>query len=172
MDSSSSSSAATSLHIAMAALVGASIMAVSAFYIHKRSVDQVLNRLTELRRTGEKRSLIEQSDDEDDGGEEEEKDDESEFVSDGDVVPGRTIGGGGVSRSVDEKFRWSNRMSSSLPNVAFGHRGWAREDGDFDRGSDFRAQGFSSSLDKLNYIALGLPPLRTDQRHGILYLAI
>ncbi|GLT64239.1 hypothetical protein SLA2020_367450 [Shorea laevis] len=55
MDSSSSScsfssSTSSSLHLAMAALVGASLMAISAFYIHKRSVDQVLQRLIDIRR--------------------------------------------------------------------------------------------------------------------------
>ncbi|KAI3905779.1 hypothetical protein MKW92_028605 [Papaver armeniacum] len=39
-----------SLQLAMAAFVGASLMAVSAFYIHKRSVDQILQRLIEIRK--------------------------------------------------------------------------------------------------------------------------
>ncbi|KAM1352697.1 hypothetical protein ACFX14_032319 [Malus domestica] len=50
MDSSSASSApsASSVHLAMAAFIGASLMAISAFYIHKCSVDQVLERLIEF----------------------------------------------------------------------------------------------------------------------------
>ncbi|WJX56660.1 AMP deaminase [Trifolium repens] len=41
MDPSSSSSPSLpqSLHLAMAALLGASFMAISAFYIHRRTVD-------------------------------------------------------------------------------------------------------------------------------------
>ncbi|KAM1925933.1 hypothetical protein ACFX13_033166 [Malus domestica] len=50
MDSSSASSApsASSVHLAMAAFIGTSLMAISAFYIHKRSIDQVLERLIEF----------------------------------------------------------------------------------------------------------------------------
>lgn len=53
MNSSSSSSSvkdASVLQLAMAALLGASVMAVSAFYIHKRSVDQVLKQTLNSRR--------------------------------------------------------------------------------------------------------------------------
>ncbi|KAM1034541.1 hypothetical protein PS1_038235 [Malus domestica] len=52
MDSSSSSLApsASSVHLAMAAFVGASLMAISAFYTHKRNVDQVIERFIEFRR--------------------------------------------------------------------------------------------------------------------------
>ncbi|POO00043.1 AMP deaminase [Trema orientale] len=170
MESSSSSSATSPIHIAMAALVGASIMAVSAFYIHKRSVDQVLDRLTELRRDGGKRFASERLDDDEEEGEEEEGgeelEDEAEFGSDGEMGFDRKSWGRSLSRSVDEKFLRFYRMSSSLPNVALGNSDWVQENGNFDFGSNFRAQGFSSSLDKLNHIPLGLPPLRTDQRHG------
>lgn len=40
----------SSAQLAVAALFGASVMAISAFYIHKRSVDQVLDRLINIRR--------------------------------------------------------------------------------------------------------------------------
>ena len=169
---SSSASAASSLHMAMAALVGSSIMAVSAFYIHKRSVDQVLHRLTERRRNVGSRSYIQRTDDDEEEVEDEEEeedgefDDEAEFGSDYDLVAGRKIGGRGFSRSVDEKFVRNYRMSSSLPNVALANRDWVQEGSNFGRGSNFRAHEFSSSLDKLNYMPFGLPPLRTDQRHG------
>ncbi|OVA12017.1 Adenosine/AMP deaminase domain [Macleaya cordata] len=53
MDSSCPS--ASSLQLAMAAFVGASLMAISAFYIHKRSVDQILERLIELHSEIERR---------------------------------------------------------------------------------------------------------------------
>ena len=162
--SSSSSSLTSSLHLAMAALVEASIMAISAFYIHKRSIDQVLNRLTELRRDGHNRFSNERLDKEEEEDEGNEKlDDEVKFGSDGEMGLDRKIWGRSLSRSVDEKFLRYYRMSSSLPNVALGNSDWVQEN------ANFRAQGFSSSLDKLNHIPLGLSPLRTDQRHGNLF---
>ncbi|TQE00843.1 hypothetical protein C1H46_013553 [Malus baccata] len=52
MDSSSASLAlsASSVNLAMAAFVDATLMAISAFYTHKRSVDQVIELLIEFRR--------------------------------------------------------------------------------------------------------------------------
>ncbi|XP_030480378.2 AMP deaminase [Cannabis sativa] len=163
MEPSCSPSAASSLHIAMAALVGASIMAISAFFIHRRSVDQVLDRLTELRREGGKRIVKERFDDEE--GEEEgaeEFENEAEFGADGEMGFDRR----NSMKSVDEKLLRHHRMSSSLPNVALGNYDWVEDNSKLDFAGNFRAQGFSSSLDKLNHIPLGLPPLRTDQRHG------
>ncbi|KAK6160032.1 hypothetical protein DH2020_003413 [Rehmannia glutinosa] len=43
-------SSVSPIQLTVAALFGASVMAISAFYIHKRSVDQVLDRLLNLRR--------------------------------------------------------------------------------------------------------------------------
>ncbi|KAD0955783.1 hypothetical protein E3N88_43510 [Mikania micrantha] len=43
------------IHFALATLFGASVMAISAFYIHKRSVDQVIDRLIKLRRRPDRR---------------------------------------------------------------------------------------------------------------------
>ncbi|XP_071705271.1 AMP deaminase-like [Rutidosis leptorrhynchoides] len=45
-----SSSPISSFHFALATLFGASVMAVSCFYIHSRCVDQVIDRLISLRR--------------------------------------------------------------------------------------------------------------------------
>ncbi|KAL5553976.1 hypothetical protein UlMin_041377 [Ulmus minor] len=161
--SSSSSSATSSLHLAMAALVGASIMAVSAFYIHKRSVDQVLNRIIELRRDGGKRVVSGEEEEEEDYGE---IDREAEIGPEGEVIAGgRRILGRNVSSSLDEKLVRAFRMSSSMPNVALENRDQGEEDENVNRRPSFRAPRFSSSLDKLNHVPLGLPPLRTDQRH-------
>ncbi|XP_060214505.1 probable AMP deaminase [Lycium barbarum] len=44
-----SSPSASEMQLAIAALFGASVMAISAFYLHKRSVDQVLDKLIKLR---------------------------------------------------------------------------------------------------------------------------
>lgn len=172
MDSSSSSSfsSTSSIHLAMAAFVGASLMAISAFYIHKRSVDQVLERLIELRRNAEGGRFAVEEDNEDEDEEEEEEeedgggDDVDEdggggFGSDEEMV----VVGRGLSRSVDDNFLRAFRMSSSLPNVAFGNNGWMDDDVKVDRLPNFRPR-FSSSL---NNIPSVLPPLRTDQRRGI-----
>ncbi|PQM36988.1 AMP deaminase isoform X2 [Prunus yedoensis var. nudiflora] len=167
MDSSSSSSApsTSSLHLAMAAFVGASLMAVSAFYIHKRSVDQVLQRLIEIRRKpsriSDNRSATE------DGGEESyiEDGEERGFESDGEVTD-VAIDRNMRPRSVHDKALQSYRISSSLPNVASRSTDWMEEEAKFDPAPNFRAPGFSSSLDKLNFIPSGLPLLRTDQRTG------
>lgn len=167
MDSSSSSSApsTSSLHLAMAAFVGASLMAVSAFYIHKRSVDQVLQRLIEIRRKpsriSDNRSATE------DGGEESyiEDGEERGFESDGEVTD-VAIDRNMRPRSLHDKALQSYRISSSLPNVASRSTDWMEEEAKFDPPPNFRAPGFSSSLDKLNFIPSGLPLLRTDQRTG------
>ncbi|ONI30669.1 hypothetical protein PRUPE_1G265900 [Prunus persica] len=168
MDSSSSSSSApstSSLHLAMAAFVGASLMAVSAFYIHKRSVDQVLQRLIEIRRKpsriSDNRSATE------DGREESyiEDGEERGFESDGEVTD-VAIDRNMRPRSVDDKALQSYRISSSLPNVASRSTDWMEEEAKFDPPPNFRPPRFSSSLDKLNFIPSGLPLLRTDQRTG------
>ncbi|PQQ00352.1 AMP deaminase isoform X2 [Prunus yedoensis var. nudiflora] len=167
MDSSSSSSApsTSSLHLAMAAFVGASLMAVSAFYIHKRSVDQVLQRLIEIRRKpsriSDNRSATEV------GGEESyiEDGEERGFESDGEVTD-VAIDRNMRPRSFHDKVLQSYRISSSLPNVASRSTDWMEEEAKFDPPPNFRAPGFSSSLDKLNFIPSGLPLLRTDQRTG------
>ncbi|KAK7274693.1 hypothetical protein RIF29_15790 [Crotalaria pallida] len=114
MDSSSSSSMPATLHLAMAALFGASFMALSAFYIHRRTVDQVLRRLTDIRRSSPRRNLNRQLDDQfyedgDDG------DDRLGFDSDA----GETVTG---VRSCPGSFRddvaiRASKSSTSLPNV-------------------------------------------------------
>lgn len=143
-------------------------MAISAFYIHKRSVDQVLQRLIELRRSSpEERLVVDEEDEEEEDNDDDNDDGEEGFGSDGYMAISRKTWGRSLSRSVDENFLRSYRISSSLPNVAFGNSDCVDEDGKFDRLPNFRAQGFSSSLDKLNSIPLGLPPLRTDQGRGI-----
>lgn len=140
-------------------------MAVSAFYIHKRSVDQVLQRLIEIRRKpsriSDNRSATE------DGGEESyiEDGEERGFESDGEVTD-VAIDRNMRPRSVDDKALQSYRISSSLPNVASRSTDWMEEEAKFDPPPNFRAPRFSSSLDKLNLIPSGLPLLRTDQRTG------
>jgi len=141
----------------MAALLGASFMAISAFYIHRRTVDQVLHRIIEIRRTrptDEPDSISEENYDEDDydddmtafeGGEEIETDtDERNYQ--------RTL-----SRSVDENMNFLRtvRVSSSMPDVVSATE-WFR-DGRRNR---------SSSHENLHSVPIGLPSLRTRSKHG------
>ncbi|PRQ41288.1 putative AMP deaminase [Rosa chinensis] len=173
MDSSSSSSSSTSsssaLNLAMAALVGASLMAVSAFYIHKRSVDQVIDRLIEIRRKPPPSRVRSEAADDDEEEEDyiEEEDGQQQqlhrgFGSDRDTVIDRKTT---PSRSFDEKSIHSYRISSSLPNADMRSGRLIDEDAKFDPLSNYRAPRFSSSADRLNFIPSGLPPLRTDQTH-------
>lgn len=163
------SSSARSLHLAMAAFLGASLMAVSAFYIHKRTVDQVLQRIIEIRRSPARSS------------DEPEQDDEERHNNDGGAGGGgdrrerhRSDAGGTdiernkdsariLSRSpVDENALRSRRISGSLPNVASSSRSdW------FDEQSEARA----SSADNLKFALPRLPPLRMDRREGMYSIA-
>ncbi|XVF02293.1 hypothetical protein REPUB_Repub04eG0163200 [Reevesia pubescens] len=168
----------TSLHLAMAALVGASLMAISAFYIHKRSVDQVIDRLIEIRREcplqGRRpRSCVVSDDEEEEneeemeyeeekGGQEEEKEEEMDESEKGGSLGHKTR----VSKAFDDKMEVlrSSLISSSMPNVALRNE-WFEEDAKFDQAVRERVQTCSaSSLDKLNFIPSGLPPLQTSRR--------
>lgn len=161
----------------MAALVGASLMAISAFCIHKRSVDQVIDRLIEIRhecppQRRRPRSRV---------FSDEEEEEENEIVEYEQEKRGREGEGeeadecekGGspeykmmVSKSFDDKMEAlrSSRISSSMPNVALRSE-WFEEDAKFDQAVRERVQTCSaSSLEKLNFIPLGLPPLQTSGR--------
>ncbi|RVW82456.1 putative AMP deaminase [Vitis vinifera] len=148
--SSSSSSSAFPLHMAMAALVGASLMAISAFYVHKRSVDQVLHRLIDIRRGGPAKA------DDHGGGERGDCDD-----AEAEVETNRKMRGRGPSRSLDKAALCCRRVSSSLPNAVL-DSSWFDEESNFDPPKPFSVQDFSSChFDKLNSIPSGLPPLQT-----------
>ncbi|KAK1381291.1 AMP deaminase [Heracleum sosnowskyi] len=135
MDSSSSS---TSLHLALATLFGASVMAISAFYIHKRSVDQVLHRLNKLRRKSSRLDTFTTN--------------ENKFVSDADVYKFAEYSRG---IEVDESSVEWYRVSSSVPNVGSPNE-WLNQDS---------INSMSNSME-INLIPSGLPPLRTDHTDG------
>ncbi|KAL0004007.1 hypothetical protein SO802_011568 [Lithocarpus litseifolius] len=165
------SPSASSLQLAMAALVGASLMAISAFYFHKRSVDQVLNRLIEIRRNRRPLNAVNSHEDEEEEDEDEEA--EEEIVGDGgsgsdeEMVIDRKMWSRNLSKSLDENSLRGYRISSSLPNVAPGND-LLDENHKFDQPMRPRARSFAApSLDKLNLIPSGLPPLRLDQRDGL-----
>ncbi|XP_028094944.1 AMP deaminase-like isoform X1 [Camellia sinensis] len=159
MDSSSSSSsssssqaASSSMHLALAALFGASVMAISAFYIHKRTVDQVLDRLIKLRRRCPSSATAVAADDqlfasEDDGG-------GSYFVSDGEIEIDRN-----TARSLDENVLLSSyRVSSSMPNVGLSNQWFDDDEAKCYQLMRSGNQALSNSWDKSNLIPSSLPP--------------
>ncbi|XP_065860899.1 probable AMP deaminase [Euphorbia lathyris] len=157
MDSPSSS-----LQLAMAALVGASLMAISAFYIHKRTVDQVLDRLIEIRHTYPRRFKKQSVVNGEDSGEEYEED----INGDDDQVYGsnRDMATESVARSLDDQRLLRNyKISSSMPNVVL-NKNWFDQDMKFGQQST-RFSGQSHG-DRLNFIPTGLPPLQTSSRDG------
>lgn len=134
MDSSSSSSP---FHLALATLFGASVMAISAFYIHKRSVDQVLHRLSKLRR----KSINDT--------------DRNLFVCDDKDTYKFSECRTGIE--IDESGVDWYRVSSSVPNVGLPNE-WLNQDS---------INSMSGLVDnQLDFIPSGLPPLRTDQNDG------
>ncbi|MBA0607303.1 hypothetical protein Godav_019631, partial [Gossypium davidsonii] len=163
-----SSTPIPSLHLAMAALLGASLMAVSAFYIHKRSVDHVIDRLIEIRRecvpqARRPRSRLVSDEDEEDEEVDYEQDNKRLEIEEVDQCLDHKSS---ASKSFDEKMEVSrsSRISSSMPNVALRNE-WFEEDAKFDQAVRERVQSCSaSSLEKLNFIPSGLPPLQTSWR--------
>ncbi|XP_065620435.1 AMP deaminase-like [Quercus suber] len=161
------SSSASSLQLAMAALVGASLMAISAFYFHKRSVDQVLNRLIEIRRNRPLNAVNNHEDEEEGEEAEEEIGGDGGSGSDEEMVIDRKMWSRDLSKSLDDNSLRGYRISSSLPNAAPGND-LLDENHKFDQPMRPRAKSFvAPSLDKLNLIPSGLPPLRLDQRDGL-----
>lgn len=163
MDSPSSS-----LQLAMAALVGASLMAISAFYIHKRTVDQVLDRLIEIRHTSPRRSKKQSAVSGDDSGEDCEDDVDGDdgrlYGSDREMVTESKMRSRSVARSLDDQSLLRNyKISSSMPNVA-SNKNWLDQDAKFDQQSS--RFGVRSHGDRLNFIPAGLPPLQTSSRDG------
>lgn len=139
-------------------------MALSAFYIHKRSVDQVLDRFIKLRRRDatDDRSFISESAGED------------ESYVDGEIDTDRNIWRHGeLSKSLDQNaVNYYYRASSSLPNVGLSHE-WLHEESNTSRPIRFENQALSTSFDNnLNLIPSGLPQLRTDQRDGMCYFQL
>lgn len=156
MDPSSSTSLPQSLHLAMAALLGASFMAISAFYIHRRTVDHVLHRIIEIRRAPPPSPITE----EEDYDEEENYDDDLSGFDGGETeteTDSRNYNGT-LSRSVDENMNLlkTYRISSSMPDVVSATE-WFRD----------HPKNRSSSHDNLNSVPLGLPSLRMSSTHGV-----
>ncbi|KAI3714247.1 hypothetical protein L1987_72844 [Smallanthus sonchifolius] len=131
------------IHFALATLFGASVMAISAFYIHKRSVDQVIDRLIKLRHRPDRRH----PDTDDFTGYE----DGDIGTDDRNYLDDDEDDGGGDYVMNNHAFG----MSCSLPNVGLANE-WMNE-----RASNRASFG---SLEKL--VSDNLPPLRLNQRQG------
>ncbi|KAM6588060.1 hypothetical protein CsatA_010665 [Cannabis sativa] len=56
-------------------------------------------------------------------------------------------------------------LAMAVTSKALGNNDWVEDNSKLNFAGNFRAQDFSSFLDKLYHIPLGIPPLRTDQRH-------
>ena len=107
-------------------------MAVSAFYIHRRSVNRVLRRLAEVRRAPPRRLRNRQPeqeapndyDDDDENGDDDDDgdDDRLGFVPDG---GGTAVDPGSYQRSLSRSL---DDISSSLPNAASSRTGWLEEE--------------------------------------------
>ncbi|XP_009590592.1 probable AMP deaminase [Nicotiana tomentosiformis] len=128
------STSASHMQLALAALFGASVMAISAFYLHKRSVDEVLERLVKLRRKRHHTFSASDSETEDFGIYE---DDEIDNVST------RNVYSSNLSKEpidnadddddcYDDNVLRSYRVSSSMPNVRVSNQ-WMDEESSFDR---------------------------------------
>ncbi|CAA0834717.1 AMP deaminase [Striga hermonthica] len=142
------------IQLTVAALFGASVMAISAFYIHKRSVDQVLDRLLNLRRRRRCHSL----------SEDEELDisyciENAQTDNNVNIWRSKTrflndpIDRDNEDRYGDEAMNY--RVSSSVPSVSVRRTEWVGEEA-----------GISVPLDKDELISSDLPQIRTGQRDG------
>lgn len=126
-------------------------MALSAFYIHRRTVDHVLHRLVEIRRAPP--AAVDGED-----GTDCEDDDMSEFDPDGgesEADSNVRNYPGTLSRSVDDTTNLlrNYRISSSMPNVV--------------SATDWFPRSRASSHDNLKSVPLGLPSLRMRATNGI-----
>ncbi|XP_042052917.1 AMP deaminase-like isoform X1 [Salvia splendens] len=128
----------SSAQLAVAALFGASVMAISAFFIHKRTVDQVLDRLINIRHRRHHHLL---SDDE--HCEFSEADDYSET-------------GDHIKDAESDAVR-DYRVSHSMPNYTALNN---------EEAGIAVNPTLPNSLGKLESISSDLPPVRTGQRDG------
>ncbi|KAL3654184.1 hypothetical protein CASFOL_003865 [Castilleja foliolosa] len=154
-------SPASPVQLTVAALFGASVMAISAFYLHKRSVDQVLDRLLNLRRR--RHHIHSQPDD----VEFEFSDCDENTETDKNVTIWRS-----ENKFLDTSFDDDNedvyagelrgyRGSSSLPNVSIRKNDGVSEESGV-------AARTEISLDKTELVSSDLPPVRINQSDGSL----
>ncbi|KAG9455742.1 hypothetical protein H6P81_000250 [Aristolochia fimbriata] len=137
---SSSSSAASALDLAIAALVGASLMAVSAFYLHRRSVDQLIQRMILIRKRNEEAEEFEF-----DGMTEEEDERRSETYA----------------LANDDTEPYCFKGSSSLPSHFFSAAHWEANDGEGEKIDQTEQDSEAVSYGRVHSISLGASRLET-----------
>ncbi|KAJ8569895.1 hypothetical protein K7X08_006472 [Anisodus acutangulus] len=122
------SPSASQMQLSIAALFGASVMAISAFYLHKRSVDEVLEKLIKLRRKRKHHHTSPTSDSDDFDFEFSMRNDEIDNVI-------STTRNNVYIDNIDDSVLRNYRVSSSMPNVRVSNE-WMNENEDnssFDR---------------------------------------
>ncbi|VFQ61235.1 unnamed protein product [Cuscuta campestris] len=159
--SSSSPAPASKVHLALAAFFGASVMAISAFYIHKRSVDQALDRIINLLRRQPPFPSAESVPES--GSETEEVIDillnDRNFHSRHNLSETAPVQNGAVYHCGDKVLR-KYRVSSSMPNTGLSNQ-WI----DGDANSDGPLE--TTEMMELNTQAPSdLPSLRTNRPEG------
>ncbi|KAH0677557.1 hypothetical protein KY285_025358 [Solanum tuberosum] len=139
---------ASQMHLTIAALFGASVMAIAAFYFHKYSVDEVLERLIKLRQ--KRRHSLPISD-----SEPEEFDFNEDEIEN---VNTRNVYTSNLSTSIDNidddddyddndgNVLGSYRVSSSMPNVRVSNE-WMNEDSSLNRTAKILS---SNSIERLS----------------------
>ncbi|KAL5973649.1 hypothetical protein ACLOJK_030303 [Asimina triloba] len=162
--SSSPWTSASYLHLAMAALAGASAVAISAFYIHKRSVDQILDRLIHLHSVAPPPLHVHDDDEGADSvayrGEDSRLSERSLFGDSTSNACGSDDGDGSGIEDGRHRHRFS--MSTSLPNTVISRRWMEEEEGKVGSAPDRNMQ--ASSFGRPDSFRPGLPLLRTVQR--------
>ncbi|KAL3501320.1 hypothetical protein ACH5RR_035769 [Cinchona calisaya] len=148
------------LQLALAALFGASVMAISAFYIHKRSVDQVLDRLIKLRRKCPPSDADEDADDSPACNQVIRSSGKSiwkrnQLLKSSDTINLNSTDDGQVEE--ENLLLGLYRVSSSMPNVRITNDWIDEED---------KRTPFISVDHNLDFVSSNLPPLRTHQRDG------
>ncbi|GAB4839929.1 hypothetical protein Ancab_020639 [Ancistrocladus abbreviatus] len=139
-------------------------MAISAFFIHKRSVDQILDRLIEIRHRNVKRNPVITTGNVGEEEEEEWRDgddnEEIDFDGEGDGDINRQMWAQSLSRSLEEHALRRYAVSSSVPNVGLSNNRWLDDRPNYggkSRGG--KSQASSSSDDKVKLLSNGLLPL-------------
>ncbi|KAL4199953.1 hypothetical protein AMTRI_Chr03g53920 [Amborella trichopoda] len=159
----------SSLQIFMAALFGASVMAISSFYFHKRAVNHILERALHFRRKAVRsRSAIDEAQREREE-EEMEKEDEEGEEEDEDYDGGIGFIGGAWGSNVlrgGEREAMCYRVSSSMPDEKL-LRWRGRKPSELVKGEEQRRRNMSiangcSSSGRLDCIPDGITSLQTQ----------
>ncbi|KAM3358888.1 putative AMP deaminase [Capsicum galapagoense] len=159
------------MQLAIAALFGASVMAISAFYLHKRSVDQVLERLLKLRRKRRRQSSLVGGSDGDDFDFNE--DDEIDHVMLNSIDHNNNNNVVVEEDDYDYDDNDSSvlaiyRVSSSMPNVRVSNEWMNEEDSSFDKEVQCAAEKkvLMNSVEKLNSIPSSSSSPRNKSKLG------